>query len=318
MKLATYTYENRTSCGVVVPKGIIEIASLWPKADRPGSILEILERGPAGLEEVRAGISSRKKTLPLDSVSILAPIPRPGKVLALAGNYAEHVKEASQTRGFQVGLSESPRQTTVPRPFLKPSTVVCGPGQIIPWPAYSQQIDYELELGVVIGSKARCIEPGDALDHIAGYVVVNDVSARSVTFKEGRAKRPWDEFYDWLNGKWADNFLPMGPYVVTKDEIPDVQKLHMMLKVNGQVKQDANTGQMIYSVADIVSFLSHLMTLEPGDIIATGTPSGVGLATGNFLNAGDVIECSIEGLGTLTNTLGPRPDRFYEPLTAAR
>ncbi len=314
MKLVTYRYQDRISCGVLLPQGIVDIPSVWRKTDRPGSVLEILERGTACLDELRTRIGPKAKTIPLNAVTLLAPMPRPGKLLALAGNYAEHVKEASQTRGFQVGLSESPRQTTVPRPFLMPSTVVCGPGDTIPWPVYSQQVDYELELGVVIGAIAKCVQPTESLACVAGYTIVNDVSARSVTFKEGRTKRPWDEFYDWLNGKWADGFLPMGPWLVTKDEIPDVQNLHLTLKVNNQVKQDARTSQMIYSVADVISFLSHLMTLEPGDVICTGTPSGVGLATGNFLNAGDVIECSIESLGTLTNTLGPRPDSFYEPL----
>jgi 2-keto-4-pentenoate hydratase/2-oxohepta-3-ene-1,7-dioic acid hydratase in catechol pathway len=314
MKLVTYRFQDQVSCGVLAPQGIIDIPSLWRKADRPGSVLEVLERGLPCLDELRSRIGPKAKTIPADAVSLLTPMPRPGKLLALAGNYGEHIREASQSRGFQVGLSESPRQTTVPRPFLMPSTVVRGPGETIPWPVYSQQIDYELELGVVIGRSAKCVPPAESLDCVAGYMIVNDVSARSVTFKEGRTKRPWDEFYDWLSGKWADGFLPMGPWLVTKDEIPDVQNLHMTLRVNGRTRQDASTSQMIYSVADVVSFLSHLMTLEPGDVICTGTPSGVGLATGDFLNAGDIVECAIEGLGTLTNTLGPRPDRLYEPL----
>ena len=247
---------------------------------------------------------------PLDSVKLLAPIPRPGKVLALAGNYAEHIKEA----GLKLGLSDSPRVTTVPRPFLMPATAVIGPGDQIPWPVYSETIDYELELAVVIGRKAKSITPDQAPEFIAGYTIVNDVSARTVTFTKNRAKRPWDEFYDWLNGKWADGFCPMGPFLLTADEIEDVQNLDMMLTVNDQVRQKANTSQMIHPVAQIVSFLSHLMTLEPGDIIATGTPSGVGMATGNFLKAADRIDATIENLGTLTNTLGPRPKKFYEPL----
>jgi len=249
-------------------------------------------------------------------VRLLAPIPRPGKVLALAGNYSEHIKEAALKRGFNLGLSDSARQTTVPRPFLMPSTAVIGPDEVIPWPVYSEQIDYELELAVVIGRKVTCIRPDEAIACVAGYTIANDVSARSVTFSRNRQKRPWDEFYDWLNGKWADGFCPLGPYLVTSDEIADVQNLKMVLRVNGQVRQDANTSQMIYPVADIVSFISHITTLEPGDIICTGTPAGVGVATGNFLKAGDRIECSIEGLGTLTNTLGNRPERFYEPLEA--
>jgi len=205
--------------------------------------------------------------------------------------------------------------TTVPRPFLMPPTVVIGPDEQIPWPTYSEQIDYELELAIVIGKETKAVSADSALDYIAGYTIVNDVSARSVTFTKNRAERPWDEFYDWLNGKWADGFLPMGPYLLTCDEVADVQNLDMTLTVDGQVRQKANTSQMIYPVADIVSFLSHIMTLEPGDVIATGTPSGVGLATGDYLQPGARIECTIEKLGTLTNTLSDRPEKFYEPLS---
>jgi 2-keto-4-pentenoate hydratase/2-oxohepta-3-ene-1,7-dioic acid hydratase in catechol pathway len=179
---------------------------------------------------------------------------------------------------------------------------------------YSEQVDYELELAIVIGKKAKYISIDDAVEYIAGYTIANDVSARSVTFKEARAERPWDEFYDWLNGKWSDGFCPMGPWLVTKDEIENIHDLDMRLTVNGHVRQQANTGQMIYKVADIVSFLSHLMTLEPGDVICTGTPSGVAMATGQWLGPGDEIKCSIKGLGSLKNTVGAKPDKFYKPL----
>lgn len=314
MKLATYRHNETVSCGVVTERGVVDIPSAWTQANPPSSVQEILTRGASCLEQIRQLAVASQQALPVESVSLMAPLPRPGKLLALAGNYAEHIKEASLNRGFDLGLSDSPRQTTTPRPFLMPSTVVSDPNAVIPWPAYSREIDYELELAVVIGKTAKCVDAADALDYVAGYTIANDVSARSVTFKEARGPRPWDEFYDWLNGKWADGFCPMGPYLVTKDEIADVQNLQMTLKVNGQVRQNANTGQMIYPVADIVSFLSHLMTLEPGDVIATGTPSGVGVATGNFLQAHDAIECAIEGLGTLTNTLGEKPPQFYEPL----
>jgi len=314
VKLLTYLRDGNASCGALTDRGVVDVPSSWKSADPPKSVKEILDRGPAGLEQVRRLAESAKQATPLDSIQVLAPIPRPGKILALAGNYSEHIKEASVHHGYKLGLSESPRQTTVPRPFLMPSTCVAGPGRTVPWPAYSEQIDYELELAVVIGSNARHVSARDALKYVAGYTIANDISARSVTFKKARQQRPWDEFYDWLNGKWADGFCPMGPCLVTADEIPDVQNLKMTLKVNDEVRQSANTGQMIYAVADIVSFLSHLMTLEPGDVICTGTPSGVGVATGNFLKAGDRIECTIEHLGTLTNTLGDRPTRFYEPL----
>lgn len=315
MKLVTFRHSQTTSCGLLTDRGVIDIPSSWQGADPPRSVLEILERGPACLEALEALAASKAQTLARQAVTLLAPLPRPGKLLALAGNYAEHVKEASLKRGFELGLSDSPRQTTTPRPFLMPGTVIAGPDETIDWPLYSEQVDYELELGIVIGKRVKAIEACEAMDAIAGYMVTNDISARSVTFKEGRGPRPWDDFYDWLNGKWSDGFLPTGPYLVTRDEIPDVQNLNMTLKVNDQVRQNANTSQMIYAVADIVSFLSHLVTLTPGDIISTGTPSGVGIATGRFLEAGDTIECTIDGLGTLTNTMGPKPERFYKPLT---
>ena len=314
MKLVTFRHNETVSCGVVTERGIVDIPGSWQGPNPPRSLQDVLEQGPPCLAEIAKRAATAEKALPIESVTLLAPLPRPGKLLALAGNYAEHIKEASLNRGFELGLSDAPRQTTTPRPFLMPPNVVAGPGDTIPWPAYSKEIDHELELAVVIGKQAKAIDAGDALDYVAGYTIANDVSARSVTFKAGRNLRPWDEFYDWLNGKWADGFCPMGPYLVTADEIADVQNLKMTLKVNGEIRQDANTGQMIYGVADIVSFVSHLMTLEPGDIISTGTPSGVGAATGNFLQAGDVIECTIENLGTLTNTLGAKPAKFYEPL----
>ena len=317
MKLVTYSKEDSISaerrpsdCGIITEEGLINIALAWEDSNPPMSVKEILQRGPECMAKLGEIAASAGEVFPLDSVKLLAPIPRPGKVLALAGNYVEHIKEA----GLKLGLSDSPRLTTVPRPFLMPGTAVAGPGETIPWPAYSETIDYELELAVVIGLETKSIPPDKALERIAGYTIANDVSARTVTFEKNRAKRPWDEFYDWLNGKWADGFCPMGPYLLTADEIDDVQNLHMELTVNGEIRQKANTAQMIHPVAEIVSFLSHLMTLEPGDVIATGTPSGVGMATGNFLKAGDRIEASIEHLGTLTNSLGPKPEQFYEPL----
>jgi 2-keto-4-pentenoate hydratase/2-oxohepta-3-ene-1,7-dioic acid hydratase in catechol pathway len=317
MKLVTYSNNASVSCGLLVDNHIIDIPSARSIKNPPKTILEILEKGTSFLDELQSILHSKSVSpikIPLASVKLLAPIPRPGKVLALAGNFSEHIKEAAIKRGFKLGLSDSSPRNTVPRPFLKPSTVVAGPGEQIPWPEYSEQIDYELELGVVIGKKIKSVNPDVALHAVAGCTILNDVSARSVTFKHGRIDRPWDEFYDWLNGKWADGFLPMGPCLTTADEIADMQNLDMELKVNGQTRQKANTSQMIFPVADIVSFLSRIMTLEPGDIIATGTPAGVAVATGNFLKAGDLIECSIQKLGTLTNTLGPKPQKFYSPL----
>ena len=312
MKLVTYSRNQSISCAILAGEGLIDIPSVWPGPNPPRSVREILARGPDCISCLAQLADSSDILTPTDSVRLLAPIPRPGKIIALAGNYSEHIKEA----GLALGLSDSPRRTTVPRPFIMPSTAVTGPNEEIPWPAYSEQIDYEIELTVVIGKKAKCISPEDALDYVAGYTIANDVSARSVTFKTARAQRPWDEFYDWLNGKWADGFCPMGPYILTSDEVDNVQNLKMTLKVNGKIRQNASTSQMIYPVADIVSFLSHIMTLEPADVIATGTPAGVAMATGKFLQPGDTIECTIEKLGSLTNTLSQRPEHFYQPLAS--
>jgi 2-keto-4-pentenoate hydratase/2-oxohepta-3-ene-1,7-dioic acid hydratase in catechol pathway len=312
MKLAAYKGNGVESVGVLTEKGIIDIPTIWPGSGPPRSIIDILRQD--ALAKVKELAGKSEIVIPIENVKLLPPISRPGKLLALAGNYGKHIKEASLKRGFKLGLSDAQRQTTVPRPFLKPATTIIGPDDKIPWPEYSEQIDYELELAVVIGRKAKCVEAKEAIGCVAGYTIANDVSARSVTFKAGRAERPWDDFYDWLAGKWADGFCPTGPYLVTADEIPDVQNLRMELKVNNETRQKANTDQMIYPVADVVSFLSFLMTLEPGDIILTGTPAGVAVASGRFLQSGDIIECKIENLGVLKNTLSQRPSDFYKPI----
>jgi 2,4-didehydro-3-deoxy-L-rhamnonate hydrolase len=309
MRLVSYERNGVDSCGVLLDGGIADVQAMWPGPQPPRSLMDVFAGGPEMLAEVAVRAESAT-LLDASTVKFLAPIARPGKLLALAGNYTKHIIEG----GLKLGLSESPATTTVPRPFLKPSTCIIGDGDTIPWPAYSKDVDYELELGVVIGRKAKCIPIDQALKYVGGYTIVNDVSARSVTVKEGRAVRPWDEFYDWLLGKWSDGFCPMGPWILTADEVADVQSLRMELKVNDQVRQDANTSQMIHSVAQIVSFMSYVCTLEPGDIIATGTPHGVGMATGNFLKEGDIIECAIDGLGVLKNKLGRRLEKFYEPL----
>ena len=312
MKLAAYKGNGVESVGVLTEKGIIDIPTNWPGPNPPRSIIDILRQD--SIANIRELAETSEIVTPVENVKLLAPIPRPGKLLALAGNFGEHIKEASLERGFKLGLSDAQKQTTVPRPFLKPATTIIGPDDQIPWPAYSEQIDYELELAVVIGRKAKCVEAKEATGCVAGYMIANDVSARSVTFKNGRAERPWDDFYDWLAGKWADGFCPTGPYLVTADEIPDVQNLRMELKVNNETRQKANTAQMIYPVADVVSFSSFIMMLEPGDMILTGTPAGVGVASGRFLQSGDTIECKIENLGVLKNTLSQTPADFYKPI----
>jgi 2-keto-4-pentenoate hydratase/2-oxohepta-3-ene-1,7-dioic acid hydratase in catechol pathway len=234
--------------------------------------------------------------VPLADVDVLSPLLRPGKLLAAAANYQDHVTEA--------GGDPLDKSRLSPRLFLKPPTSIVGPGADIPLPTVSKEIDWEAELGVVIGAVARDVPVARALDVVGGYLTSNDVSARSMDFgfpRDTDDKAVW--FFDWLAGKWLDGFAPMGPWLVTPDEVPDPQDLEVILDVNGERRQHGNTKDMIFSVAELVSFASTLMTLEPGDVILTGTPSGVGAATGEYLKAGDEMSVTIGGLGTLTNRM---------------
>lgn len=304
MKLATYIHNDSVSCGIVTDEGIIDI----PSNTELHSIKEILTKGDSAFE-ILSGLPQTVQTrILLDNIELLAPLPRPGKILALAGNYKKHLEETA----WQDKTFDDQATTTNPWPFIMPSTVIAATGTEIPWPEYSEQVDYEIELAIVIGQTVKCAPPERAAVSIAGYTIANDISARSTTFKEGRKGRPRDGYFDWLMGKWSDGFMPLGPWLVTADEIGDPQNLDMELKVNDQIRQKSNTSQMIFLVGKIVSFISHLMTLEPGDVIITGTPHGVAMADGSFLSPGDTMECTIEKIGTLTNTLGAKPESFYK------
>lgn len=307
MKLMTYGHRHMTSCGILTDSGLIDIPSNTQGHDKLHSIKEILIKGAKAFRTVRQLQQAAPGLIALDSVTPMAPIPRPGKIIALAGNYLKHLEETA----WQDPTFQNQAITTNPWPFLMPSNVVCATKDQVPWPDYSDQVDYEIELAVFIGGTVEKETPEEAAKYIAGYSIANDLSARSVTFRQGRTDRPRDVFFDWLMGKWANSFLPMGPCFVTADEIGDPQNLNLELKVNGQIRQQANTSQMIFDVPQIVSFLSHLMTLEAGDVIVTGTPHGVAAASGNYLQPGDTIECTIEKIGTLVNTLGPKPRQFY-------
>jgi 2-keto-4-pentenoate hydratase/2-oxohepta-3-ene-1,7-dioic acid hydratase in catechol pathway len=311
MKLVTFKCENTVTCGILTENGIIDIPASLDRPDAPRSVKQILTQGTPCLNELYVLADTATKFLPLDKVTLLAPIPKPEKLLALAGNYRKHIIEA----GRKLELADSPRTTTIPRPFLMPSSTVTGPDTTVPWPDFSEQVDHEIELAIVIGKTCRCVSPEQALEYVGGYTIANDISARSVTFKVGRTERPWDEFYDWLNGKWSDGFLPLGPCLVTADEFGDPQNAELELKVNGETRQKSNTKEMIFTVADTVSFISHIMTLTPGDVIATGTPEGVAMGTGKWLKPGDHMECTIQKIGTLKNKIGPKPKHMYKPLT---
>ncbi|MGL4462233.1 MAG: fumarylacetoacetate hydrolase family protein [Planctomycetia bacterium] len=231
--------------------------------------------------------------LPTAAVELLAPFPRPNKLFLLAGNYAKHVQE--------VGRTAAERDETFPYVFMKPSTTLTDPGKPFALPKNSPDfIDWELELAVVIGRKAKHVREADALSHVAGYTIVNDVSNRRFRPNPGRRERDQDKFFDWLHGKWFDGFCPCGPCLLTADAVADPQAFSLELKLNGETRQKATTGSMIFPVAAIVAFVSSICTLEPGDVISTGTPEGVGHATGTYLKPGDLLEAGIEGIGVLT------------------
>lgn len=225
----------------------------------------------------------------LSDVHLTAPIPRPRKnIMCLGWNYAEHARETAELRGRQPTPPEDPVF------FTKAPTTVNGPyDDIIIDPSVSEQVDWEAELGVVIGKTGKNIHEEDALSYVFGYTVINDVTARDL---QSRHKQ-------FFKGKSIDGYCPMGPWIVTADEVPDPQNLMVRLRVNGVTKQEASTNTMVFSVRKIISILSCGLTLEPGDIIATGTPSGVGFARNppEFLKAGDVMETEVEGVGMLRN-----------------
>lgn len=225
----------------------------------------------------------------LDEVQLSAPIPHPHRnVMCLGLNYADHAQETAALRGRSGDAPDYPIF------FTKAPTAVNGPfGDIVIDPAVSTAIDWEAELGVIIGKRGKNIRAEDALDYVFGYTVINDVTARDL---QSRHKQ-------YFKGKSIDGYCPMGPWIVSADEIPDPQRLAVRLRVNGVTKQDSNTSMMVFSVRDIIASLSLGMTLEPGDIIATGTPSGVGFARNppQYLQPGDVMETEIEGIGTLRN-----------------
>jgi 2-keto-4-pentenoate hydratase/2-oxohepta-3-ene-1,7-dioic acid hydratase in catechol pathway len=265
MKLVTYLLEDEARAGYIEDETVVDLGS---------SLLDLLADGLEGHD-------GNGQTHPLSSVRLLAPLQRPGKILACAGNYQEHIKEG--------GGTAVDKTRAIPRLFSKPSTTVIGPDEPLRLPSLSREVDWELELAAVLGPRGS----------IAGYVMLNDVSARTIDWNVDRDVVEWDRFFDWLNGKWFDGFAPMGPWIATPDEIPDPQALHLELRVNDEVMQSASTAQMIFGVDELVEFASRFTTLEPGDVIATGTPAGVGYATRRFLEPGDVMEGAIEGLGIL-------------------
>lgn len=260
---------------------------------------EVVVTGDGDLADVVAGTAPRHEVarVSADSVRILAPLLRPGKIVAAAANYQSHVVEG--------GGKERDKSTATPRLFLKPDTSIIGHEATVELDPITSALDWEVELAIVIGRTARRICEEDALDYVFGYATSNDISARSLELGEERDAAAAGKFFTWLEGKWLDGSAPLGPYLVSKDEIPDPQNLSLTLRVNDELRQNGNTSEMIHGVAELIAFTSRLMTLNPGDLILTGTPAGVGATTGEFLAPGDVMVAEVEGLGALRTPVVP-------------
>lgn len=284
MRLISYKEAEGPSLGVLTPKRknhFTPVSGLH--------MLELIRSGAAGLERVKRALKEGSP-LPLSSISLLAPIPHLVRnVFCLGWNYAEHSRETAQIRGLQAKTPERPIF------FTKATTTVNGPYDDIPVDSMvSEQIDWEVELGVIIGSGGKNIPRQRALEHVFGYTVINDVSARDVQSAHGK---------QFFKGKSLDGYCPMGPWLVTPEEIAEPHSLDLYCRVNGVLKQEGNTGDMVFDIPSIIEWLSRGMTLLPGDVIATGTPAGVGFARTppEYLTPGDVVECTVESIGTIRN-----------------
>jgi acylpyruvate hydrolase len=302
MKLATYLLDGDERLGVVDGDTMIDLmrASSDAGVDVAGDIVAFLTAGDPGLGAARAAVAhvnsvgarlARKEglTMPSSAVTLLPPVPRPPKIICVARNYAEHAKEAG------LAISE------IPIVFARFAKTLVGDRAPVVRPAVSEQFDWEGELAIIIGKPGRHVSRDDAMDHIAGYSIFNDITVRDFQFRVTQ----------YTSGKNFSASGPFGPYLVTADEVPDPHALEIATEVNGVVKQKGNTSDMIYDLPTIIEHISEWIDLEPGDVIPTGTPAGVGFKRDppEFLKPGDVVSVSVERLGRLTNPVVAEEDQ---------
>jgi 2-keto-4-pentenoate hydratase/2-oxohepta-3-ene-1,7-dioic acid hydratase in catechol pathway len=302
MKLVSYRFRNQARVGVLIEGRVVDLApalqslATAPRYDSAGGfavdMLGLLRAGPETLAAAATGIEGSigrdgvQKHPLLADIELLAPVPRPGKIVAVGRNYADHAAETGM------------KALEAPRIISKLPSSVTGPGSVVVRPEGIVKLDYEVELGVVIGRQTKHVKPDDALSAVAGYTILDDVSARELQFD---VSPPQTTF-----AKSMDGFCPMGPWMVTRDEIPDPQELRLQTWVNDELLQNGNTHDMIFSVAVLIEYISRYMTLEPGDVIATGTPAGVGAfhKPPRWLRPGDRVKLSISKIGELEHTIG--------------
>ena len=292
MQLLTYRNQDGLRLGVRTQRGVVDVAQAGIAAGAhaaaiPTTMAEVIAGGPAVLSALESLVAAAQadSSLQLDESELnIGPcVPTPGKIICIGLNYRRHAEES----GMKV--------PTAPVLFSKFNNVLAAHGDDVPIPPDTAQMDYEAELALVIGAGGRHIAEADALDHVFGYFNANDVSARDLQVLSGQ----------WLLGKTPDGFLPIGPYLVTSDEIADPHNLRITCTVNGELRQDSSTGDLIFNIPQIISYISRYVTLQPGDIISTGTPEGVALGRPDkpWLRPGDVMTIAIDGLGSLTNRL---------------
>jgi len=278
VRLLTYDDGAGPQAGVQVGGGIVPVAALGAPTDSVRGLLHALDAD--GLAKLGGRAGEADGQLALADVRLLAPVPDPEKIVCLGLNYRDHAAEAGQ---------EIP---AAPMWFAKFANSLIGGGEsIVLPPAHAEHVDYEAELAVVIGRAARRVPAERALDHVAGAMPFNDVSARDLQFQNPL----------WCSGKAIDTFAPCGPALVTLDEVGDLQSLRLRTRVDGETVQEGTTANQIFGVAETIAWLSRTMTLLPGDIVATGTPAGVGASRGRFLREGQTVEVEVEGLGLISN-----------------
>ncbi|AOL34344.1 fumarylacetoacetate hydrolase family protein [Geobacillus thermoleovorans] len=307
MKIINYRLGDAVRAGCIVDNQVIDLHQAYvarlraegcPRAEQlaaalvPSNTIELLEGGEKSLEEAQKAVEfALENGLAIDraSVKIEAPVLKPNKIICVGHNYREHILEMKR---------ELPEYPVI---FAKFSNTIIGPEDDIPLPPITNQLDYEAEFAFVIGKRARNVKQAEALEYVAGYTIVNDVTARDLQRRT----------IQWLQGKTLDGSAPMGPWLVTKDEIPNPHSLDISLTVNGEERQRSNTRNLVFNVHYLVEFLSHIMTLEPGDVICTGTPGGVGVARNPqvFLQHGDVVRIEVESIGVLENRVAAVPSQ---------
>ncbi len=304
-RFVSYRDGSEVRAGVLVGGLVFDAANL-ARRSRYATMRGVLSEWDAAQhafdEALAAGSALQCRSFRLEDITLAAPVPEPGDIFAAGANYDDHIEEMARIMNQPLGPNMK-QLGDKPWHFVKTGrSSIVGPGAEVPMPSHSRAVDWEIELAAVIGRPAKDVSVEHALDHVAGYTIANDLSARDVIRREKNP--PTSPFhYDWISIKCFDGSCPTGPWIVPRNEISDPQRLALKLWINDEIMQDSNTSKMIFGVAEQVAMLSSRVTLQPGDLVLTGTPAGVGMARGRFLKAGDVVRLWIDGIGTLSHRM---------------